>query len=86
MHHQNPIINDIVLTIINDGNGSQCGMDYAARCAAAENGIASYRAACRYYNLQRSYAGAKSATRAEMLEAESVLQGYYRQHMQEATS
>lgn len=38
MYHSDAGINDAVLTIVNDGNGKQCGMDYAARVRAGRDG------------------------------------------------
>ena len=37
MYHENHKINDVILTIINDGNGETCGMTYQERKAAVKN-------------------------------------------------
>lgn len=76
MYHQDPVINDLMLTIINDGDGSQCGMNYAQRCAAADTGIFYYRAACREYN--------RHASREQIIEAATRIQAYYREHVKES--
>lgn len=81
MYHPDPRVNDIVLTIINDGNGSQCGMDYRARCNAAATGILRYRAAVAEYG-RRAY-GRSMPTRSQIIEAADVLQHYYRAHVEE---
>lgn len=78
-----PVINDLVLTIINDGNGAQCGRTYEQRCAAAENGIFEYSYMCREYSRQRNRAGSSRATREQILAAATILQEYYREHMAE---
>ena len=83
MYSQNPVVNDLVLTIINDGNGSQCGMDYKSRCAAADTGIWEFRADCRAYGRQRSKSGSSSPSRTDIIEAATILQNYYRDHMKE---
>ena len=77
MYHTNPAINDTVLTIINDGNGDQCGMSYKQRCAAAEYGIMAFRSACRTYRPELK--------RTEVIEAATIIQEYYREHMREIT-
>jgi hypothetical protein len=81
----NPTVEDVVLTVINDGNGSQCGMTYAQRCEAAEFGIFEFRAACRAYGRyrHRNY-GASIPTRGEVIEAADILQAYYREHTKES--
>ena len=71
------IVNDIVLTVINDGNGDQCGLTYKQRCNAAQYGLASYRIACvRYGN-------SIGASKQQVLEAADEVQEYYREHTKE---
>ena len=84
MYSQNTVVNDLVLTIINDGNGSQCGMNYKSRCASAETGIYEFRAACRAYGRQRSISGSSRPSRTDILEAATILQNYYREHVKES--
>jgi len=87
MYSHNATINDLVLTIVNDGDGDQCGMTYAQRCAAAENGLFELRAAVRHYNRYRhSQYRAPLASREEVIEAADILQRYYREHMAERQS
>lgn len=83
MYHKNPVINDLMLTIINDGNGSQCGVSYKERCESAENGIFKFRYACRTYGRARSRSGARYPTRDEIITAANLLQEYYREHVSE---
>ena len=40
MYHKNPVIDNLVLTIIADGNGSLCGYTYEQRVEAARKGYA----------------------------------------------
>ena len=78
MYHENHKINDTVLTIINDGNGSQCGMDYGQRCTAAkqqEYGVFLYMRACRNYKI--------SLSKDEVEAAARILQSYYIKHLTE---
>ena len=85
-YSDNHAINDTVLTIINDGDGSQCGMTYAERKDAAETGIYLFRQACRAYSRYRhqNY-GSRHLERAEVIEAASILQNYYREHVAECS-
>lgn len=83
MYHTNPAINDTILSIINDGEGTQCGMTYKQRCAAAEYGLLEFRVACRVYSDWRKRHEARGLTRQEIIEAAEYLQHYYRQHMKE---
>jgi len=62
-------VNDIVLTVINDGNGSQCGMTYSERC---ELNYLALLNACRYY--------APTAKNADINEAGKLIRDYYIQH------
>lgn len=84
MYSTYPAVNDIVLTIINDGNGSECGMTYSERVAAAETGIGDYRIACAKYNQRRlEVYEMPKATRQQVLEAATLVQEYYRRHAKE---
>jgi len=77
-------VNDLVLTIINDGDGKQCGMDYAKRCAAAETGLFDYRFACRSYSrYSHAHYGTPHATQAQIIAAADIVQEYYREHVTE---
>jgi len=58
--------NDIVLTAINDGNGSQCGLDYAGRRTAT---LSRLREACRHY--------APTASASTLDEAAALIKEYY---------
>lgn len=78
-----PATNDIVLIVINDGNGSQCGMTYPQRVAAAESGIEQYRAACKKANEWRIRHDCPSASQKDIIDAASEVQDYYRNHVAE---
>lgn len=84
-YHDDAVTNDLILTIINDGNGSECGMTYEQRKAAADTGIAAFRAACKTYSDRRAtrYESPR-ANRAQILEAATYLQNYYREHAKES--
>lgn len=87
MFSTNHAINDTVLTIINDGDGTQCGMTYEQRKSAAENGILEFRAACRAYSRYRnSHYGSRHLNRAEVIDAAIILQNYYREHVAECAA
>lgn len=83
MSQLSPAANDISLIVINDGDGSQCGMTYPQRCAAAHFGIAEFRAACQKANNWRVKHECESATKADILAAASEVQEYYRNHLAE---
>lgn len=40
MYHKNAVVDNLVSTVINDGNGDQCGFTYAQRVAIAKRGYA----------------------------------------------
>ena len=83
-YHENTAINDTILTIINDGNGDQCGMTHDQRVQAADHGIFEFRAACRAYSRFRSANyGSRHLTREEILESATYLQNYYREYVKE---
>lgn len=78
------VVDDIVTTVINDGDGSLCGMSYQQRCDSAEYGIGKFRMACQKYGQAgRSDLGESPALRLEVIEAASVVQEYYREHVAE---
>jgi hypothetical protein len=83
-YHTNHSVNDIVLSVINDGNGSMCGMSYEQRCAAADTGILEFRAAAKQYSDYRhKHFEQPRANRQEIIDAATCLQEYYRKHVQE---
>lgn len=80
-YHVNPAINDAMLSIINDGDGSQCGMTYHARCEAADYGIWQFRNAVKAYSERRlSQYGLRKLKHKEIIEAARLIQNYYREH------
>lgn len=94
-YHDDPLVNDAVLAIINDGNGEMCGMDYEARKAAAkrqEYGIHLYQKAAqayiRYFNRHFLDAG-ESERRFTPNQLETIarlLQRYYLDHIAEVNT
>jgi hypothetical protein len=85
MYSENQIVNDIVLTIINDGDGSMCGMDYKARLdAGRHHGLFEFRHAAREYGRYRhKHFGSSVPTRHEWVEAGNILMRYYEEHAKE---
>lgn len=69
------IIHNMALTVINDGNGDQCGLNYAQRCALAEHGWPEYVNACHLVD--------PSATVDECGYAGEIVREYYRRHVAE---
>jgi hypothetical protein len=87
MYSEDPIVNDIVLTIINDGNGEMCGMTYADRQAAARRdgcGRYQFEAAARRYvrywnrNFRDDDERPRKISRAQQLQVGEILVDYYR--------
>lgn len=84
-YHTDPRTNDIVLSVINDGDGSMCGMTYKQRCDAAEFGLAQFRAAAKAYaDFSVTHFAQRPASRQQILDAATCLQEYYRRHMAES--
>lgn len=85
-YHEDPRVNDIMLSIINDGDGSQCGgFDYAQRCAAGRShDLFKFRWAAREYDryAHRTY-GTPHATREQTVLAGNLLLEYYQRHAEE---
>jgi len=86
MFSDNHIVNDLVLCVINDGNGSECGISYEQRCQAAMGfrSILSMRQAareCGHY--QHKVYGTSVPTRKELVEAGNILANYYDEHVKE---
>lgn len=75
MYSTNHNVENAVLTVINDGDGSQCGMDYKERCRVAEFGLADFYTACKRYNPELS--------KKEAREGAELLQSYYQEHVKE---
>lgn len=84
-YHPDPRTNDIILAVINDGDGTMCGLNYRQRCAAAEFGLAKFRVAAKAYaDYSVKVFEQSPATRRQVLDAASCLQEYYRRHMAES--
>jgi hypothetical protein len=78
------IVNDIELTVINDGNGDQCGFNYHDRLSGGYAGDEElFFAAATNYNAQRALADSEPATRTELREAAKRLLRYYVEHAAE---
>ena len=86
-YHADPVVNDMLLTIINDGDGKLCGRSYRQRLAAAAHGnmLFEFRYMCREYGRVRARAGASRPTREQTLLAASLLQAYYEESVEELT-
>ena len=69
--------NDLVLIVINDGNGDQCGLTYKQRCTATLDQL---RHACNRANSWRIRHGCESATNEDIDEAAFAVHAYYFQH------
>jgi hypothetical protein len=87
-YHENPAINDTVLTVINDGNGEQCGYSYemrkdAARESDGRGDIAKFRHMARNYGRYRKRYGTRNLTREEWVIAGDILLKYYVNHIRE---
>jgi hypothetical protein len=74
-YSNNHKVEDVVLTVINDGDGTQCGMSYKQRCQVAQYGLLDYQVACTRYN--------PTLSRKEAREAACLIQTYYQEHMKE---
>lgn len=81
-----PAANDIVLIVINDGNGSQCGMTYDQRCNAVDIDNAAFYDACKKANQWRIKNECPSATNVDIRAAVEEIRAYYRQHKIERQS
>ena len=68
-------VNDIVLTVINDGNGSQCGMTHAERYDITIGEWVIFARACRHY--------APTASAKDIADAASLVLNFYRDHKKE---
>lgn len=80
MYHENPEIDDIVLTVINDGDGELCGMDYNKRCQMAFLFDATeFIVACKQYNSQKENQVSDHHCRT----AAFIVRDYYRNHLKE---
>ena len=84
-YSDNATVNDIVLTVINDGDGKQCGASYAQRCDAARAGnYYEFGDMARAYGRYRlSHYGATVPARAEWVAARDILFSYYVEHVAE---
>lgn len=68
-------IEDAVLTIINDGDGSMCGLNYKRRCELAEYGLMDYCHAVKQFD--------PTLSRTQNRIAGERIQEYYRNHVAE---
>lgn len=84
MFSEDHAVEDIVLAVINDGNGSMCGMTYQERCQCPHTNLWSFRRACRVYAeyAHKNFETAM-ASRKQILSAALLVQKYYKQHVKE---
>lgn len=68
-------IDHAILAIINDGNGSLCGLNYARRCELSEYGLVDYCQAVKQFD--------PTLTRKQNRKAGELIQEYYRNHVSE---
>lgn len=68
-------IEHAVLAIINDGDGSLCGLNYKQRCELAEFGLFDYCVAVKRFD--------PSLKRTQIRKAGELIQVYYRNHVAE---
>lgn len=89
-YSENPTINDIVLSIINDGDGSQCGLNYQARIKAVGTlvqGLTAFQAAAKEYGHWRvRHLGLLMPYPSERMQAARILFEYYENHVKELTA
>ena len=83
MYHDNPVLNNIILTIINDGNGSECGTTYDDRIKFAGNyDTASFYAMTRH--CAERYGDRLTAQ--QVGDAAMIVYSYYVNHNTENTT
>ena len=68
-------IEHAVLAIINDGDGSLCGLNYSRRCKVADYGLVEYCAAVKRFD--------PSLKRTQIRKAGELIQAYYQNHVAE---
>lgn len=68
-------IEHAVLAIINDGDGSLCGLNYKRRCELAEFGLFDYCVAAKRFD--------PSLKPTQVRKAGELIQVYYRNHVAE---
>ena len=86
-YSENCNVEDTVLTVINDGEGSQCGYTYDQRLAFGRLGDSSrwrFREIARNYSRYRHQAyESRLLTPDEWKEAGDLLLAYYQEHVKE---
>ena len=84
-YHFDTRVNDIMLTVINDGNGDQCGADYAERCRLGKDGTQRSRMQFRYIARECARRARKAAqtSLAQSSAAGDFLFKYYVNHAKE---
>jgi hypothetical protein len=82
-YHENPAINDAILSIINDGDGSQCGVSYKQRLGALESALNVFVKAGYGFSTWNVEHDSQPLSRKDILEAAHVLLDYYYEHMKE---
>ena len=80
-YHQNPKIHEVMLVIINDGNGDQCGFCYDERrewaFGSTVNIVKSRMAVRNACIWDRQHGGHLLLDRPEIIEAACALRDYY---------
>jgi len=82
MYHDNPRTNNVILAVINDGNGGLCGMTYEERCQSVDNftSVLNLRKAAR---VCADRLGINLPFRPDSFEAGNILSRYYQDHVKE---
>lgn len=86
MYHEDVHVNDVILSIFNDGDGSLCGMSYKDRSnlSMTEYGLVHYRNAVRTCSKHlKKHFGNPMLTLVQQVEAADLIQKYYQTHMKE---
>lgn len=84
LYHRDSAVDRLVLAVINDGDGSMCGMTYAERCARAVYGLADFYAAVDEMDrVSVERFDTPPTPRDQRRVAARLVQDYYRRHVAE---
>lgn len=82
-YHAHPVVNRLLLTVINDGDGQQCGASYAARCGIARGVLSAWDFHAMVRTASRGVDRVHPDYTAVVAEAAAFLWSYYRDHVAE---
>jgi hypothetical protein len=85
LYVDDPAADQIILCVVNDGSGSQCGASYTERCNyARENDLFKFRLMAREYGrYAHKKFGSPIPSRAATVAAGDYLFKYYIEHLKE---